>query len=161
MAHYPCCGDYDFLQVSRGASNVIDSAQASTKALGHHVDLLLEVGGYPILVDLVYKGKPPIIIDENSLQEKKAALLELDCDSFSISALKSDRNLRFSDAVLAFLLKTGERDWRFHPKTVAVLKKAKRDHRCARPESSRYVAPRCQWPFILTHLWPIKLTHLS
>ena len=20
---------------------------------------------------------------------------------------------------------------------------------------------RCQWPFILTHLWPIKLTHLS
>jgi len=19
----------------------------------------------------------------------------------------------------------------------------------------------CQWPFILTHLWPIKLTHLS
>jgi hypothetical protein len=22
-------------------------------------------------------------------------------------------------------------------------------------------AHRCQWPFILTHLWPIKLTHPS
>ena len=20
-------------------------------------------------------------------------------------------------------------------------------------------SPECQWPFILTHLWPIKLTH--
>jgi hypothetical protein len=142
MEHYACCGGYDVLQVSRGASNVIDSAQASTKAFGHHVDLLLEVAGYPILVDLVYKGKPPIMVDENSLQEEKAALLELDCDSFSISTLKCDRNLRFSDAVLAFLLKAGERAWRFHPKTVSVLQKAKRDHRCARPESSRYVAQR-------------------
>lgn len=97
-------------------------------------------------MDLVYKGKLPIIIDENSLQEKKAALLELDCDSFSISALKSDRNLRFSDAVLAFLLKAGERDWRFHPKTVSVLQEAKRDHLCAWPESRRHVARRNSYP---------------
>jgi len=35
--------------------------------------------------------------------------------------------------------------------------------RSGRPEERmqrvRGVRPGCQWPFILTHLWPIKLTH--
>jgi putative phosphoesterase len=26
---------------------------------------------------------------------------------------------------------------------------------------NEWVGDVCQWPFILTHLWPIKLTHLS
>ncbi|HAJ41801.1 MAG TPA: hypothetical protein DCM00_03945, partial [Alcanivorax sp.] len=27
------------------------------------------------------------------------------------------------------------------------------------PIAAKIIARNCQWPFILTHLWPIKLTH--
>ncbi|MAR92520.1 MAG: hypothetical protein CML06_16810 [Pseudomonadales bacterium] len=138
MEYHACCGNSEFLQVSRGACNTIEKAQASVKVLDHHVDLLLEVGGYPILVDLVYKGKPPIMIDEGKLQENKAALLALNCDSFSISSLKKDRNLRFSEAVLAFVLRAGLREWAFHPKTATVLLQARRNHQCFRPDRRSY-----------------------
>ncbi|MBT13409.1 MAG: hypothetical protein CMI02_15405 [Oceanospirillaceae bacterium] len=42
---------------------------------------------------------------------------------------------------------------------------AERGYRIA-PEAARRLikerlAAGCQWPFILTHLWPIKLTHPS
>lgn len=137
MEYHACCGKSKLLQVSRGACNFIDKAQASVKVLDHHVDLLLEVSGYPILVDLVYKGKPPIFVDESRLQDNKAALLTLNCDSFSISSLKRDRNLRFSEAVLAFVLRVGLREWAFHPKTASVLGQARRNHQCFKPEPRR------------------------
>ncbi|RLT87701.1 MULTISPECIES: hypothetical protein [unclassified Ketobacter] len=136
--YHACCGNSELLQVSRGASNTIDKAQASVKVFDHHVDLLLEVGGYPILVDLVYKGKLPIMIDEGKLQDNKAALLTLNCDSFSISSLKKDRNLRFSEAVLAFVLREGLRDWAFHPKTASLLHQARRDHQCFKADRRGY-----------------------
>ena len=79
---YPCCGDAEFLMVSHGAKNTIDSARSNVKAFDHHVDLLLEVKGYPILVVLVYEGKPLGMINEGQLQAGKAALLTLNCDSF-------------------------------------------------------------------------------
>lgn len=135
--HYSCCGKSDFLQVSHGARNTTDNAQANVNAFGHRADLMFEVVGYPILLDLVYKGKPSILADKGKLQSNKAALLTLDCDSFSISSLKSDRNLRFSEAVLAFVLQDGLRVWAFHPKTASVLQRARRDHQCPKPEPYR------------------------
>lgn len=139
MEYYSCCGASDFLQVSHGARNTIDSAKVNVKAFGHHADLMLDIAGHPILVDLVYKGKPSILVNESELQSNKAALLTLDCHSFSISSLKSDRNLRFSEAVLAFVLQEGFKEWAVHPKTASVLERARRDHQCAKQEPYRYI----------------------
>jgi len=146
MIRYTCCGIQDCVSVSQGATNTIDNAQASASAFGHHVDLLLQVGGYPILVDLVYKGKLPIDLDQGKLQDNKAALMTLNCDSFSISSLKNDRNLRFSEAVLAFVLREGFREWVFHPKTAPVLDRARQNHRCFKYEPGRFAPEqsRCQ-----------------
>lgn len=133
--HFHCCGQRAVVEISGGASNAIDDAQANVAAFDHHVDLKLVISGYPILVDLVYKGKPAIDANESELQSNKAGLLELNCDSFSISNFKNDRNVRFSEAVLDFVLNTGYRRWRFHPKTASALQKSRQEHRCIRQAS--------------------------
>ncbi|WP_157209757.1 hypothetical protein [Marinimicrobium agarilyticum] len=127
------CGGSDKVQVSLGAINTIDQAEAHVNVYGHHADLMLEVGGYTLLLDLVYKGKPPVSPNTNKLQADKVALLTLDCDSFSISSFKRDRNLRFSEAVLDFILRDGVKAWAFHPKTLSKLEKARRNHQCVKP----------------------------
>jgi hypothetical protein len=131
MNTFDCCGESKFVEVTRGASNVIDNVHVNAKVFGHHVDIVLEIRGYRILVDLVYEGKPSIFIDEERLQANSAALLELDCDSFSMSALKSNRSLRFSESALVFLLGDGVRGWRFHPKIASASRKARELHRCS------------------------------
>lgn len=146
MKSYPCCGRNDYVPVSRGASNTIDNAQASVHVFGHHADVLLRIRGYPILVDLVYKGKLPVEVDQGKLQGNKAALMALNCDSFSISSLKNDRNLRFSEAVIAFVLREGFREWVFHPKTALVLLRARQSHQCLKSEPRRFIPEKshCQ-----------------
>ena len=131
------CGGSDSVQVSLGAQNAIARAQASVNVYGHHVDLMLEVGCYKVLLDLVYKGKPTITVDRSKLQESKVALLTLDCDSFSVSSFKRDRDLRFSEAVIAFILRDGIKAWAFHPKTVPKLDQAGRVHKCSKPTQIR------------------------
>jgi len=130
MNTFDCCGVSTFVEVTQGASNVIDNVKINVKVFGHYVDIVLEIRGYSILVDLVHEGKPSIFIEEEKLQASSAALLELDCDSFSMSALKRDRSLRFSDSALVFLLSDGFRGWRFHPKTASALRKTRELHRC-------------------------------
>ncbi|WP_238559263.1 hypothetical protein [Marinimicrobium sp. LS-A18] len=131
------CGGSDSVQVSLGAQNTVERAQARVNVCGHYVDLMVEVGGYKILLDLVYKGKPPITVIPSKLQENQVALLTLDCDSFSISSFKRDRNLRFSEAVLAFMLSDGVKEWAFHPKAASSMEKARRNHRCVSPKPSK------------------------
>jgi hypothetical protein len=142
MNTFYCCGQSGFIEVTRGASNVIDNVQANVKVFGHHVDVVLEIRGYRILVDLVYEGKPSVFIEEEKLQANSAALLELDCDSFSMSTLKINRSLRFSESALDFLLSDGLRSWRFHPKTASALHKANEIHRCSSMGHRRGVVAR-------------------
>ncbi len=126
----PRCRRLESIMVTRSAYNRIDEVDANVTAYGHHVDLKLIVSGFPILVNLVYKGKQPLNIDETALQSNKVAVLELDCDSFSFTTFRRHRKLRFSEAIIRFFLIEGRRAWRFHPRAETLRKQSQQKHQC-------------------------------
>ena len=129
LLKHPCCDlRHDWVHIRD--SSTVKIAEASSDA--DKFDLKLVVGGYPILVDLIYKGKPRTTLVEADLQAAKAGVLSLDCDSFLFSSPRNNRNKRFSEAVADFVLKTGERKWRYHPRQVARLQAARENHQCRR-----------------------------
>ena len=79
------------------------------------------VGGYPILVDLTYIGKPRTALVEANLQAEKAGVLTLDCDSFLFSSLRNNCDKRFSEAVAEFVLITAERKNKWSSITFSLL----------------------------------------
>lgn len=128
---HPCCGlKYDFIPISQSAAVRIDESSANVSVNSGHFDLRLIISGYPILVDLVYRGKPLVTLSEEELQAEKAGVLALDCDSFLAAALKKNRSKRFSEAVTDFVLKYGRRRWRYHPRQAAKLQAARESHQC-------------------------------
>ncbi len=155
LLKHPCCDKrHDWVQISHAAC--VEIAQSIANA--EHFDLKLKVGGYPILIDLVYKGKPATALDEVSLQTAKAGVLALDCDSFSMPLFRKGRSGRFSDAVTDFVLNTGKRKWCYHPRQVARLEAARESHQCRRgfnPMSIRepYTYPE---PTTVVHRKPEK-----
>jgi hypothetical protein len=129
LLKHPCCGKrHDWVHISDSTS--VKIAESSTSA--EQFDLKLTVGGYPILVDLVYKGKPPAAVVEADLQAAKAGVLALDCDSFLVTSFRRKRSGRFSEAVADFVLKTGLRKWRYHPRQAAKIETARESHQCKR-----------------------------
>ena len=130
VQEYACCRDTDVVLVASESRVVINSASASVAEYSHAFDLKFVVGGYPIFVDLVYKGKPAMTLRESDLQAVKVGVLAINCDSFSTDRLKNNRSVRFSQVVAEFLLDTGYREWRFHPRTTIVAQKARDEHKC-------------------------------
>lgn len=129
LLKHPCCDKRnDWVQISSSASVKI----AQSIADAEQFDLKLTVGGYPILIDLVYKGKPATAFDEAKLQAAKAGVLALDCGSFSMPLFRKGRAGRFSEAVTEFVLGLGERKWRYHPRQAAKIKAARESHECRR-----------------------------
>lgn len=151
---FECCGEHQDIAITMAATNTIDQARSSVKILDRNVDVVLEIRGHRVLVDLVYSGKPSLALEEEQLKATNAAVLELDCDSFSLSSLTADRSLRFSDSVMIFLLQDGARHWRFHPKSPAAVRKAIEAHQCsmknfrnssASPKNYQCALCRTQW----------------
>ena len=129
LLKHPCCDKrHDWVQISNSTS--VKIAQSSANA--EQFDVKLTVGGYPILIDLVYKGKPATALDEANLQAAKAGVLALDCDSFSMPLFRKGRSGRFSEAVTEFVLGAGGRKWRYHPRQAAKIKVARESHQCRR-----------------------------
>jgi hypothetical protein len=131
IQNYECCGaKSNPILVSKSATVKITDSSANVSAYSHHFDLGLMVGDYRIFVDLIYKGKLPVTLHEAELQEAKAAVLTLDCNSFLIASLKKNRSKRFSEAVTDFVLRDAQRRWRYHPRQVAKMKALREHHRC-------------------------------
>ena len=124
---HSCCFDRDEVFVANSVQAQIGAVSEDSGKF----DIRIEVGNYPVFIDLVYKGKDPPALDEKTLQEMKAGVIAIDCDSFSVSRLKSNLGLRFSDLVEEFLLRDGDRRWRFHPRTFQNLEVCKRRHKCS------------------------------
>ena len=130
VQEYACCRDADVVLVANESRVTIESAFANASECSHRFDLKFVIGGYPIFVDLVYKGKPAMMLCEPDLQATRAGVLEINCDSFSIERLKDDRTMRFSQAVEEFLLDAGFREWRVHPRKTVAIQKAQDGHKC-------------------------------
>ncbi|WP_461516620.1 hypothetical protein [Porticoccus sp.] len=142
MYSYECCGKTDEIVVSSGAINTIDSAESNVSLAGQHVDLKFVIAGYQIYVDLVYAGKHPVSVPSEVLQENKAGLLRLYCSSFSTSDFSANRDMRFSDAVLNFVLVDGFKDWVFHPRESSCLNNARSGHRCRKSSELAYTSSK-------------------
>lgn len=129
LLKHPCCDmRNDWVQISQSARVEIDQSASNAGQF----DLQLTVGGYAILIDLFYKGKPATALDEAQLQAAKAGVLALDCDSFSMPIFRKKRSVRFSEAVADFVLNAGKRKWRYHPGQAARLEAARESHQCRR-----------------------------
>lgn len=128
---FDCCGDIGKLQVTEQKLLTITSAEKKPSFAGHTFDLELSFSEAKILVDLFYKGKPPQVVENAEVfAEGKSGVLAISCDTFDMSALAENKNIRFSDAVLGFLLETGCRRWSFHPRQLTLTAKLVDSHRC-------------------------------
>lgn len=128
---FDCCGDIETLQVTEQKCLTITSAKKKSQFAGQTFDLEISFGEAKILVDLFYKGKPPQIVENSeAFAEGKCGVLAISCDTFDVSALAENKSIRFSDAVLGFLLQTGFRRWRFHPRQLTLVAKLADSHQC-------------------------------
>lgn len=132
------------VKISKLAQVVIGAAERSVHVHSHHFDVRFVVAGYPIYIDLTYKGKPAMVLQEAALLEEKSGVLELDCDSFLASWARDDKSQRFSEAVTAFVLDWGKRRWRFHPRQIEKIRAVKAAHHCRfgdSPDPLRVTSP--------------------
>lgn len=128
---FDCClNKVDTLHISQPCSVRIDTVYVNVKIGSHHFDFKLVVSGYPIYVDLIHKGKPPVQLVEAELGEEKAGVLSIDCDFFLANWDRCERKQRFSEGVIAFILNLGARSWQFHPRQLAKIKAATERHKC-------------------------------
>lgn len=135
---FDCCGDIETLQVKEQKCLTITSASKKPQCAGQTFDLELSFGEAKILVDLFCKGKPPQLVENaEAFAEGKSGVLAISCDTFDVSALAENKNIRFSDAVLGFLLKTGFRRWSFHPRQLTLTAKLADSHQCQPALSAR------------------------
>ena len=136
------CGVRKMIAVTGAASNRIDAAAANVSMHGHRFDLQLSVSGFPVMVDLVYRGKPAADIDERALQADRIAVLELNCDRFSIKALKKSRQIRFSQAIMAYFLNARNKSWRLHPRAQLLREQERQQHHCRKPKRRKKFKPK-------------------
>lgn len=129
--YFDCCSDVETVQVTAQKCLNISSAAKKPQCAGQTFDLELSFGEAKILVDLFYKGKPPQLIENTDVfAEGKCGVLAISCDTFDVSALAGNINMRFSDAVLEFFLKGGFRRWSFHPRQISLIDKLTELHQC-------------------------------
>lgn len=128
---FDCCGDIEKLQVTEQKCLTITSARKKPQCAGQTFDLELCFGEAKILVELFYKSKPPQLVENTEVfAEEKSGVLAICCDAFDVSALAENKSIRFSDAVLGFLLETGFRRWSFHPRQLTLSAKQANSHQC-------------------------------
>ncbi|WP_019606232.1 hypothetical protein [Teredinibacter turnerae] len=128
---FDCCSYLEILKVAEQKCLTITGASKKPQCAGQTFDLELSFGEAKILVDLFYKGKPPQLVEKNeAFAEEKSGVLAINCDTFDVSALAEDKSMRFSDAVMEFLLNTGLRRWSFHPRQLTLITKLADSHRC-------------------------------
>lgn len=129
---FECClNKVTTVHISKPVSVCIDEVYVNVRTRSHHFDFKLMVSGYPIYVDLIYKGKPAVPLVETELSEEKAGVLSIDCDFFLTHWDRRERNQRFSEGVIAFILKWGVRSWHFHPRQTAKIRVARELHKCS------------------------------
>ncbi|SMF38517.1 hypothetical protein SAMN02745866_02444 [Alteromonadaceae bacterium Bs31] len=129
--YFDCCGDIEELLVTEQKRLAIKGVRKKPQYAGQIFDLELSFGEAKILVDLFYKGKPPQLVENTkAFAEGKSGVLAISCDTFDVSALAENKNVRFSDAVLGFLLETGFRRWSFHPRQLTLIAKLENSHQC-------------------------------
>jgi len=129
--HFECCDDIEILSVTKQKRLTISSASKKPSLTGQSFDLELGFGESTIFVDLCYKGKPPQRIgNKKTLGEEKSGVLAINCDTLDVGTLAQNKQLKFSEAVLDFLLETGFRLWRFHPRQLALSAKLEASHQC-------------------------------
>lgn len=128
---FGCCDVTKKSLVTSHKRLAITGASKKPSCAGQTFDLELSFGGAKILVDLFYKGKPPQLVENTEIfAEEKSGVVAISCDTFDVSTLAENKSIRFSDAVLDFLLEAGFRHWSFHPRQLTLAAKLTDSHKC-------------------------------
>jgi|GEM_PF-1317009 len=154
LVYCEACHEQWQMVVTTAGHVVIEQAQANLSEQSCHFDIKLVVNGVTLYLELIYKGKPPATIQEPELLEQKAGVLALSCDNFSLAKFNKNRNIRFTEAVMAFVLEEAPRQWRFHPRQALQRHKVLKGHEChpfvdVEPDSESLLEPG--YPFELEH----------
>jgi hypothetical protein len=133
---FSCCGRSGYAEVAQKREVLIESISDHTQLADIKMDFCLSVKGHPLNVFLHYKGRPEPKFSHDFFLDSNAAVVSIDCESFDRSLLKTNNSLRFSELVLQFLLKDGQRRWLVHPKKGQTVEKIRREHTC-KPNKGR------------------------
>lgn len=129
--NFDCCGKAEDFLVTKQQRLTITSTSKKPLCAGQTFDLGLSFGEAKILVDLFYEDKPSKLVEKPEIfTEEKSGVLAINCDTFDLAVLAENKNMRFSDAVLIFLLETGFRHWSFHPRQSSIIAKSVNGHQC-------------------------------
>lgn len=102
-------------EVTLEARNLITGCTAYHEQNGIEPDLVVEIGKHKIAVELKYTGRGQGKVKRHSTADY-SAVLYIDCDQFDPKPLRTNSNLRFSDAALEFLLGETGKKWTKHPR---------------------------------------------
>lgn len=127
---FSCCGNDEYAEVAQEREVVIESALRPAQLTDVKMDFCVFIKGHPLHVFLYYKDRPEPKISYDLCLESNAAVVSINCESFDRSLLKKNKSLRFSELVLQFLLKGGQRRWLAHPREGWAVGKVKREHVC-------------------------------
>ncbi len=127
---FSCCGSDEYAEVAQECEVVIESALRQAQLGDVKMDFSMAIKGHPLSIFLHYKDRPEPKFSRDFFLVNNAAVVSINCESFDRSLLKKNKSLRFSELVLQFLLKDGQRRWLVHPRESSAVENVKRKHVC-------------------------------
>jgi hypothetical protein len=128
--NFTCCERDGYAEVAQKSEVLIESASSHAQLADVKMDFCVFIKGHPLNIFLHYKDRPEPKFSRDFCLESNAAVISINCESFDRSLLKKNKSLRFSELVLKFLLKDGQRRWLAHPRESRAVENVKRNHDC-------------------------------
>lgn len=125
-----CCSRSQSAPVATMRQVAISEASREALLPGMRMDFVLSIDGRQLYICLFYKNKLLPKLDKKYLQKIGAGVLGINCDSFDSDFLRNNKDLRYSEIVLQFLLSEGKRHWLFHPREAKIISKINNEHKC-------------------------------
>lgn len=127
---FECCKSLS-VAVTKASEQMITGIESDVSANGHIFDLKFYFGQHSVLLRMKYPGRPLPDITTSELQQfGKTGVIALDLESFERSVQPELRDARFSVQVRDFVLRSGYKEWIYHPKGRRAVDQVKTDHEC-------------------------------
>lgn len=121
-----CCNRSIPVVVATEQANVIEKATANHSLTGSEPDIVLEIGGHEIAVELKYQRRGGKY--QRHSESKHSAVLFVDCDKFKLHKNRGNNLRRFSELAMEFFLSSEGKKWFSHPREQYQRDKARARH---------------------------------
>lgn len=121
-----CCNRSIPVVVATEQANVIEKATANHSLTGSEPDIVLEIGGHEIAVELKYQNRGDKY--QRHSESNHSAVLFVDCDKFKLHKDRGNTLRRFSELAMEFFLSSEGKMWFSHPREQYQRDKARALH---------------------------------